>query len=136
MEFGEIFKDALKYPISDYKALLIVGVLFLISSLVLVLAQFGVSDSTFSMVWAIVALLVSILLMGYALSVMKNGIELDDEIPAFDWVKNFVDGLKVLVVNIIYMIIPTIICGIIGFISIMPAISEIFSILHKPRTSL
>ncbi|WP_407380923.1 DUF4013 domain-containing protein [Methanobrevibacter sp.] len=127
MEFGEIFKDALKYPISDYKALLIVGVLFLISSLVLVLAQFGVSDSTFSMVWAIVALLVSILLMGYALSVMKNGIELDDEIPAFDWVKNFVDGLKVLVVNIIYMIIPTIICGIIGFISIMPAISEIFS---------
>ena len=84
MEFGEIFKDALKYPISDYKALLIVGVLFLISSLVLVLAQFGVSDSTFSMVWAIVALLVSILLMGYALSVMKNGIELDDEIPAFE----------------------------------------------------
>ena len=31
MEFGEIFKDALKYPLSDFQSLLIVGVIILIS---------------------------------------------------------------------------------------------------------
>ncbi|MBQ9025821.1 MAG: DUF4013 domain-containing protein [Methanobrevibacter sp.] len=127
MEFGEIFKDALKYPLSDFQSLLIVGVIILISSLVFVLAQFGVEDSTFTLVWAIIALLISILLSGYALSVIKNGIELDDEIPAFDWVKNFVDGIKLIVVSFVYSIIPLIICSIIGFVSIVPALSQIFS---------
>ena len=127
MEFGEIFRDALKYPISDYKALLIVGVFILLSALVFVLAQFGVDNSTFTLVWSIITILISFLLSGYALSVLKNGIELDDEIPVFDWVKNFVDGIKLFVVSFVYMLIPTIICGIIGFVSIMPALSEMFS---------
>ena len=127
MEFGEIFKNALRYPISNPQMLVMVGVLFLIASLTLVLAQFGVYNDTFSFVWSIITLIILIFIVGYSISVLKNGIELNDEIPAFNWAGNLVDGIKAIVVTIIYMIIPTIICGIIGAVSMGPAISKIFS---------
>lgn len=127
MEFGEIFKDALKYPLSNPQTLLILGVIFLISNLVGVLRRFGVTNKSFSLAWIFVSILVSILLLGYALSVLKNSIELDDEFPALDWVKNFVDGIKLFVVEFVYMLIPAVICSIVGFITMAPIISRIFS---------
>ena len=36
---------------------------------------------------------ISILLVGYGLSVLKIGIDLEDEIPGFDWAKNLDDFL-------------------------------------------
>ena len=127
MEFGEIFKNALKYPLSNPQMLLMIGVLFLIASLVAVLAQFGVYNNTFSLIWSIIALIILLIIIGYSISVLKNGIELNDEIPAFNWAENFVNGIKAIVVAFVYMIIPTIICGIIGTVSMGPALSRIFS---------
>lgn len=127
MKLGEIFGDALKYPISNPQALVIVGVIFLIANLTTLLAQFGVRNSAFATIWAIVALIVSILLVGYGLSVLKNAIDLDDGIPSFDWMKNFVDGIKSLVVQIIYMIVPTIVSIIVGYATMGPALSRIFT---------
>lgn len=125
MELGEIFKDALKYPISDYKQLLIIGILILISSLDKVLWSFGIIDATFSAVWSVVALIVGIIVIGYGVRVLKNAIELDDMIPAFDWISDFVNGIKLIVITIIYFIIPTIIVAIIGFVSFSSAFSTL-----------
>ena len=127
MEFGEIFKDALKYPMSNPKSLLIVGVLFLISSLPRVLRQFGVVNKSLNLVWIVVLLIISIILMGYALSVLKKAIGREDGIPGFDWTNNFMDGIKLLVVEFIYMIIPSIICSVIAFITMAPVASRIIS---------
>ena len=48
MKLGEIFGDALKYPISNPQTLIIVGVIFLIANLTTLLAQFGVRNSAFA----------------------------------------------------------------------------------------
>ena len=127
MKLGEIFGDALKYPISNPQSLIIVGVIFLIANLTTLLAQFGVRNSAFATIWAIVALIVSILLVGYGLSILKNAIDLGDDIPSFDWMNNFIDGIKVLVVQVVYMIVPTIVSIIVGYATMGPALSRIFT---------
>ncbi|WP_407414554.1 DUF4013 domain-containing protein [Methanobrevibacter sp.] len=125
MEFGEIFSNALKYPVSDYQKLLMVGLVFIVASLPAVLALFGFYNSTFSTIWSIVSLIISILFLGYGLSVIRQSIDLNDEIPAFDWANNLVDGIKSFVVSFVYYLVPAIIVSIISIISLGSAFSTL-----------
>ena len=127
MQFGEIFSDSLKYPLSDYAKWLIVGVIVLICGLDRVLIQFGIFNSTLNLILHIVSLLASILLLGYGLSVIKNGIELNEGLPDFDWTKNFVDGIKYAIVTFVYYIIPAIITTIVAFITGYGPLSKILT---------
>ena len=125
MEFGEIFTNALKYPISDYPKLLILGVVLLISSVPAILAMFGFYNSTFTAVWSIISIVIGILTLGYGLSVKRESISLNDEIPAFDWVNNIIDGVKSFIVTFVYYIVPTVIVSFLGFISLGSALSTL-----------
>lgn len=88
MDIGEIISDSVKYPISDWKKLLTLGVLLLLSFL----------------------LIPAFLAIGYAFRALKATIAGFDELPEFDeWGEMFIDGVKVFVVAIAYMIIPLII---------------------------
>lgn len=88
MDIGEIISDSVKYPISDWKKLLTLGILFLLSFL----------------------LIPAFLAIGYAFRALKATIAGFDELPEFDeWGEMFIDGVKVFVVTIAYMIIPLII---------------------------
>lgn len=135
MDFGEIFTNSLKYPISNPQMLLIVGVVVLIAGLNGVLPQLGVHNLSLSFILLIVSVLVYFILFGYSIIVIKRGIEVDDEIPAFDWVKNFVDGIKVFVISFVYMIIPLIIISILGVVSLGPALSRIFQVISDQMTA-
>lgn len=115
MQFGEIFSNSLKYPISDYTKLLIVGVVCVLTSLSAIFVQFGIYNRTLSLIFGIIALVANILLLGYGLSVMKHGIEMDDVIPDFDWATNFVDGLKYILVSIVYLLVPTLVTTVVAF---------------------
>lgn len=114
MDFGEIFSNALKYPTLDYQKLLIVGAVYILTILTVLFLQFGIYNGTLSLVFGIISLLVNILLLGYGLSVLRHGIELDDVIPDFDWVTNFIDGIKYIVVTFVYLIVPTVVTFIVG----------------------
>jgi len=88
VDIGEIISDSVKYPISDWKKLLTLGVLLLLSFL----------------------LIPVFLAIGYAFRTLKTTIAGFDELPEFDeWGEMFIDGVKVFVVTIAYMIIPLII---------------------------
>lgn len=127
MQLGEIFSDALKYPFNDYTKWLILGVLFIICSLGSILTQFRVYNSILSIILVIVSIIVTIIVLGYALSVLRNGIELSDEIPDFDWTNNFMDGIKYVIVSFVYFIIPSIIVTIIAFITGYGPLSKILT---------
>lgn len=95
MDIGEIVNDAIRYPSSDWKKVIILGVLIIAS--ILILPVF--------------------LVMGYGFRALKASIAGFDELPEFDeWGEMFVDGLKVFVVQIAYMIVPLIIifAGVLG----------------------
>lgn len=115
MEFGEIFGNAFKYPTLDYQKLLIVGVVYVFTVLTSLFLQFGIYNGTLSLIFGIISLVANIILLGYGLSVVKHGIELEDTIPDFDWATNIVDGIKYIVVTFVYLIIPTIITFVVGF---------------------
>ena len=108
MEIGEIISDALPYPSSNWKKVLILGV-FLILSFVII----GI-----------------FLVLGYFLRIVKSTIVGVDELPEFDdFGDMFVDGLKVFLVYIIYFLIPgiVIVSGVIASLASLAATSTSIS---------
>jgi hypothetical protein len=91
MDIGEIISDSIKYPTSDWVKVLVLGVIFLISFLIIPI----------------------FIAYGYIFRMIKATLAGLDELPEFDEIgEMFVDGLKILVVGIVYAI-PVIIIGLI-----------------------
>ena len=59
-------------------------------------------------------LIVSFIVLGYSVEVIKGGAEGNDALPDFDYVKHFVIGIKALILDIIYFIIPAVIVIIVA----------------------
>jgi MFS family permease len=88
MNIGEIISESLRYPSSDWKKVIILGIFYAISILIIPLFLF----------------------LGYVFRIIKSTLDGSDELPDFDeWSEMFVDGLKVFVVGIVYFIIPSIV---------------------------
>ena len=114
MNLREIIMDAIKFPISDTRKFLIFCALIIIMSLSTVLPSYGVKDNTLSLILTLVTLIVAIIVLGYCVEVIKSGTDGDDTLPDFDYVKQFVNGIKALILDIIYFIIPAIITIIVA----------------------
>ena len=114
MNLREIIMDAIKYPISDTRKFLIFCVLIILMSLSTVLPSYGVKNGTVSIILSLVTLIVLFVVLGYSVEVIKGGTTGDDTLPDFDYVKQFVLGVKALILDIIYFIIPTVIVIIVA----------------------
>ena len=118
MEIGEIIKDALHYPLGHVKALCIYIVLcfiiYLISALTLgdLAAATEVQTASLGIVGIIgliLILIIGLLTDGFALDIIKLGIERSDEEPALDIARQVINGIKYLITAIVYFIIPFIV---------------------------
>ena len=114
MNLREIILDAVKYPISDPQKFAIFCVLTIIMSLSTVLPSYGVKNGTLDIILTLVTLIVSFVVLGYTVDVIKGGAEGDDTLPDFDYVKQFVIGIKAMILDIIYFIIPAVIVIIVA----------------------
>ena len=106
MSLAEIFTDAIKYPLSDIKKFLIVGLLALLAGLSNVVGHFYADGTALMSVVAIIGMIFSIVFSGYAVQVIKRGIEHSNEIPAIDLRTNLIDGIKAMIIEIVYLFIP------------------------------
>ncbi|OED29505.1 DUF4013 domain-containing protein [Methanosphaera sp. WGK6] len=114
MDITDIIKESITFPFNDYKGWLIIGLLSLINAII----SIGLSsNSIFAVILSIISLIIEIMLYGIALDVIRGAINKSTEIPQIDFSKNIVDGIKTLILLIIYMIIPTIITLIVAFAS-------------------
>ena len=114
MNVREIIMDAIKYPISDTRKFLIFCVLIILMSLSTVIPSYGIKDGTVSIILTLVTLIVSFIVLGYSVEVIKGGTEGEATLPDFDYVKHFVMGVKALILEIIYFIIPAILVIIVA----------------------
>lgn len=64
---------------------------------------------------------------------MKSGIDHDESAPAFDWKNDFITGLKMLVLSIVYFIIPFIVTLIMMFVTNIPG--QLVNIAQKISVS-
>ncbi len=111
MNIEEIVKDSVRYPFSDWKKFLLLGFFILIISIfsqLLLILPFGV----------IIGYLIGLFVIGYLYGIIKSS---NDEFPKFKVDEIFIDGLKVLVVSIVY-IIPAIL------------ITLLFGMLYNPSS--
>ena len=118
MSLGEIISNAISYPFSDIGKFLIVGILVLLAGFYSFIGSFGIQNSSIlALIIVLISLIFSIVLSGYSVDVIKTGIDNSDEIPAIDIMRNLINGLKTLVIGIVYFIIPIIIMLVLGVIT-------------------
>lgn len=128
MEILEIIKDAFIFPTNNLEKLAIYIVLTFVVGLLMgggvILAAFSTMDASYlaiiGAILLILGIILALIISGYQLGIMKSGIDLDDEAPSFDWKNDLINGIKLLVVSIVYFIIPAIIVLIVGLITNVP----------------
>lgn len=122
MEIMEIINDAIHYPLDHlrelgiYIGIMIVIVLILLFTIGAVVV--GASADSIAaagiggIIGILLVLLIALLVQGYALDIIKLGIEMSDDAPSIDISRQIINGLKYLIMVIVYMIIPVIIMNI------------------------
>ena len=119
----EIIKEAMIFPSTDLAKLAIYIVLAIVAGLLVTFGfiLFGVGLANNSLIFIlglilfVVGLIVGFIIMGYQISIIKSGIEHDEKVPEFNWKGNLITGIKYLVVNIVYFIIPAIVILIVAW---------------------
>ena len=121
MSISEIFSDALAYPFNNIKALLLYIVLGIIVALLggATIVDFAVAFTTkgvggaalagLGIVGVILFVLVVFLVEGYALDIIKYGIERRSDGPGIDFGRQVSNAIKLVVVSIVYYVVPAII---------------------------
>ena len=126
MGIGDIIGDAIAYPFSNIKALVLYAILGIIAGLIggaallSIAASFsskglaGFAFSGLSIVGIIVLILVIFLIEGYALDIVKFGIERRSDSPGIDFGRQVSNAIKLIIVSVVYYVVPAIIIFILG----------------------
>jgi hypothetical protein len=115
MDLGDIIGDALKYPLSNLKKFLILGIILVAGSLYTNFLSLG-NNPEFIIILGCVGFIFAILAYGYELKILKSSLAGFGELPEFNaWFDMFIDGIKMLIVAIVYLI-PLILILIFGLL--------------------
>jgi hypothetical protein len=127
MDIGDVVSDALRYPLSDWTKILMLGIILVIAGIANISRTF-IADNTLISVLSIIGLIVGLLGYGYFFRIIKSSLAGISELPSFDdLVTMFIDGIKVAIVGLIYAI-PAIILILIF------AASIILSLISNPSS--
>lgn len=143
MKITEIIEESFKFPSKNLGTLSIFVVLsiltgsFALSGLISFILGINNSVNIFmGLLSLIFSLLIGLVLSGYLISIVKSGINHDGEVPDFEWKENFLTGINNYVVTFVYLLIPTIIVLIVGYLtnvhgSIMKVVQEITTQIYN-----
>ena len=113
MNISEIFSDSFKYPVSDIKKFAIFGIVVVLATLNVSIAN----SSVLQIILNVVSFVAIILILGYGLDVVNYAFRKSDELPDFDFKTGFVNGLKLFVIQFCYFIVPLILVYITAYFS-------------------
>lgn len=124
MELGEIIKDAVTYPTSNLKALLVYLLLGLLVGIIEVLTgitgiatldiNFG-AGIVLGIIGIVLIICILLLMLGFSTDVIKLGINRSSDAPEIDLARQISNGIKYIVVSIVYMVIPILIIVVLGY---------------------
>lgn len=123
MNLSEIFSDSLKYPFSDPKTFLIIGVLCILANIGGIINSYGYAFGF----GGIITIIVNIIIIGYMITVVAKSINKDADLPALEFSKDAILGIKAYIVSFVYLLIPAIIVFILGFLAVGPLVNSIMS---------
>jgi len=124
MDIVELFKNSLFYPTQDLGKVVLFGVLFVVMSILAILEAFGLGlrdylgATVVTIISSILFIIITLIILGYSLNITRKTIKnVDGEIPELDLLKNFIDGIKVAILTIVYYIIPVLVLLVVGFLT-------------------
>ena len=125
MEIMEIIKEAMVFPSKDIVKLAVYIALSVVSLLLgafgIIYLAIGVASQSFWIIIGLIAFIAALILgfitTGYIVSIIRSGIEHEESAPQFMWKENLVTGIKFVVLNIVYFIIPAIVVLILGWVT-------------------
>lgn len=129
MDITEIIKDAFMFPSKDfgklttYIVITIVACFFSIGAIFKIAFGIILSDNTrllIGLALLIIAIILGLVIKGYQISIIKSGIEEEETVPEYELKRNLLNGIKFLILDIIYFIIPAIVLVVVGLISNVP----------------
>lgn len=125
-----IVKDSLRYPLSDWKKILILGIFFIFSSMAGakdMVSLLGITN--FTLIWFIFLIvpIIGFLTYGYLFRIIKLSLIGVTELPEFNaWFTMFKDGFKIFIISFIY-VSPAILILVISALSSPSTLMQIKS---------
>ena len=105
MNIGEIVKDAVNYPLSDWKKILMLGIIIVVTGITSVSMSFGATNIYLISILAVIGFLIGFLVNGYLFRIVKSSLDGKSGLPTFDnLIPMGVDGVKVFVAFVVYLI--------------------------------
>jgi len=112
MEFKDL-TDALRYPLSNVKMILLLGLVLLLADLVNEVHGTDKFSAILKVALTLVAVVMSLLEAGYLFKVIEETIRGSDSLPEFNQLKSiFIHGTKEIIVTIMYLSLPALELGI------------------------
>lgn len=103
LDIKEILTDSLKYPLSDWKKILILGIIIFISSAAYNVESFGVKNA--AVLFIITGFILGFLVNGYLFRILKSSLDDLPGLPKFDnWIEMFKEGIRVFFVGVVYFL--------------------------------
>ena len=110
MNITETIKDSLKYPLSDWKKIIILGILIVISGLSYPLALLGITNYSIILLSVAIGLISGLLVNGYLFKIIKMSLDGENKLPEYNaWKNILIDGIKVFITFIVLIILPPLI---------------------------
>ena len=109
MNISEIIKDSFRYPFSDWKKFLILGLIIIIYriSTNIMNNSFNLHNG-FTYQFLFIALLINFFILGYFFKIIQYSLKNTKELPQFrNWVNLFKNGFKLTFIGLIYSIPAT-----------------------------
>jgi len=105
MNIGEIIKDALKYPLLDWKNILILGVIIVINGMSADAVSLGVTNTYVKWLLVGIGFIIGFFASGYIFRIIRSSLDGKLVLPEFNnWVDMGIDGIKVFLTFIVYSI--------------------------------
>ena len=117
MDIKEIIGDSAKYPLSDWKKILILGIIIIVNGISAAAMSLGVTNIDIKLLLAGIGFIIGFFVSGYTLRIIKSSLDGKTELPEFNnWVDMGFSGVKVFLTFIVYSI-PAIIIMLILTVS-------------------
>lgn len=123
MNISEIVKDAVKYPFSDWKKILIFGIIILFGDMSFIIRSQNYISITNGIIFflGIISFLIILLVKGYSFRIVTSSLKGLVELPKFNlWSEMFKDGINLFIVPFVYgipAILVILIFAAVSFIS-------------------
>ena len=105
MAIKEIVIDSLKYPLSDWKKILTLGIIIFAISLARSSDYLGVTNVVIYRLFIIAGFIIGFFVNGYLFRILKSSLDDVNELPKFDnWIEMLRDGLKIYLVALVYIL--------------------------------